>query len=256
MKKILEISTLKGIFAWFLVCVVFWIVVFADWNTLKSFRNTWWSDAPNMENKLSADTWNSVLAELDHLRDELSWALNSPNLILPKWAIVAFDSKTGCPNDGTREIFAQADGKSLMGVWLSSLSQVWNTGWSPTAFLMQKHIPPHSHLFKDTVFSENNKDNWNWQTIDGYWNNNGYLVVSSYEMPLQYMHKLEWSSDTDWDNDILYWMRYTKGSICPAYPSTTFISQTKFNRNDGCVASQESFSIQDPYVKVVYCKKK
>jgi len=29
---------------------------------------------------------------------------------------VAFDSKTGCPDDGTREIFAQADGKSLMGV--------------------------------------------------------------------------------------------------------------------------------------------
>jgi hypothetical protein len=36
-----------------------------------------------MENKLSADTWNSVLAELDHLKAELKTELDDPALNIP-----------------------------------------------------------------------------------------------------------------------------------------------------------------------------
>ncbi len=255
MKKTLEISTLKGIFAWFLVCVVFWIVVFADWNTLKSFRNTWWSDAPNMENKLSADTWNSVLAELDHLRDELSWALNSPNLVIPHGAIMAFDSKTGCPDD-TWEIYTVANGRFLMGVWFSDLSKVGDTWWSSTQTLVKGNLPPHSHRFKDTVFNEY-WEGWMGQTINGQWMDNGYLMSSNTDLP--WARSAVWSSETDYDNDIVYWERLSYTEVCWATDSrfvraSTWNSYWRLAYN--CTSSAQPFSIQNPYVKVVYCRKK
>lgn len=180
MKKFLEISTLKGIFAWFLVCVVFWIVVFADWNTLKSFRNTWWSDAPNMENKLSADTWNSVLAELDFLKAELKTKLDDPALNIPSWAVMPFAWRSICPEWWS--YYWSANGKFIMGTSENSADAkkpigsptVW---WRSDVTLTINEMPNHTHHIKfrmEDDFWDNSSDRWtvvDWedQNLGPFW---------------------------------------------------------------------------------------
>ena len=310
MRNIFEKSTFKWIIAWFFVCFLFWVVVFADWTNLKSFRNTWGSDAPNIENKLSAETWNSVLQELDQLKVALSWALNDPSIAIPKWAVMAFDLKTWCPTGW--DPFTLANDRFLM--WTSTWSEVESIWWKSTSSLGVKNIPAHYHFYKDTVYSEsfspteaNYYVNYNYYDYRPGANNYGgtYNRINNQIKLAQWTEDLWWGaglwgpsvwliywSDEGWDHDNypIYWVRATSNEIC----SSDFwkYGRGQYNQEDwlggrliglGAVGydsthaelSQlrkaycywdgktnlpkdkggQEFSVQNPYVKVIYCKK-
>jgi len=217
MKNLLEKPTLKWIFAWFLVCCLFWVVTFADWNTLKSFRNTWWSDAPNMENKLSADTWNSVLAELDHLKAELKTELDDPALNIPSWAVMPFAWRSTCPEWWS--YYWSANGKFIMGTSENSADAkkpigsptVW---WRSEVTLTINEMPSHDHLLKFIL-------------MDDYWDDSSDRWSA-----------VDWYSEMNpfWGN---WWqMAWNKSTI-----------KTSPNWN------WKAFSIMPPYVVLLYCIK-
>ena len=230
MRNILEKSTFKGIISWFFVCLLFWVVVFADWTNLKSFRNTWGSDAPNIENKLSAETWNSVLQELDQLKVALSWALNSPSIAIPSWAVMAFDLTTWCPTGW--EPFTLADDRFLM--WTSTWSEVRKTWWKDNAQLTVKNIPAHYHYYKDTIYAESHEaSSLNYYVSYDYHdfrpganNNNGRInnkkILAQWKDDVWYPNGnslgrwVVYWSDEWWDHDNypIYWVRATSNEIC------------------------------------------
>ena len=281
MRNIFEKSTFKWIIAWFFVCLLFWVVVFADWTNLKSFRNTWWSDAPNIENKLSAETWNSVLQELDQLKLALSWALNDPSIAIPKWAVMAFDLTTWCPTGW--EPFTLANGKFLL--WTLNASEVEKTWWSSTAQLQVKNLPSHYHYYKDTIYAESHPASH----LNNYVSYN-YSNASSVRVLAQWTNDVKWSrngqewviywSDEWWDHDNfpIYWVRATSNDICEdgfwwdsvwQYGGRDSLGWRFIGlnweltnlRNSYCYwstakSSAQAFSVQNPYIKILYCKKK
>jgi len=283
MRNILEKSTFKGIISWFFVCLLFWVVVFADWTNLKSFRNTWGSDAPNMENKLSAETWNSVLQELDQLKVELSWMLANPSIAIPSWAIMAFDSKSWCPEGWN--VYEAASWKFLMWVSQNNLSKVGSSSWRKTVQLSVDNIPPHTHLYKDTIYSEGYEDNNGERFMESHYldfNDHNIKVVTNgrYDLPGTTVLKngnpmwsIVWSDEWyDLDNWPYYWVRTTSSNVCSSYYSDFWATDWyvywqlidfKGNKLQNAMNSNcsNSYSAKSPVdieysnLKVVYCKK-
>ena len=288
MKLFLEKPTLKGLFAWFIVCCLFWLVVLADWSV--SFRNTWGTDAPNINNKLSAETWNAVLEELDKLRADLSWALQDPSIAIPNWAIMAFDLQTWCPD--WWEIYEVASWRFLMWVNEANLKTVWLKGGSPTTRLKAGNIPPHNHFYKDTVYSESYvedgsetqfiRSNYITALKNGNYATSPIKIISAWTADLPYgSWVIEWTSTPYWalpwsdewydvDNLPYYWIRQTSDAVCwysdfraawwgKVYWSLKDFWWNKLNNyiNNHCNTSYyaDHFSIEYSNVKVLYCKK-
>ena len=226
MKSILKKSTFKWVLAFFVVCSLFWILVFADVNNIfTGFFDSWGSDKHNYE--LSAETWDSVLQELDQLKAELENTLSKPSMAVPTWAIAAFDWKSWCPEGWS--IYNKANWKVL--VWVSNVNQAMMSGGSSTATLNVQNLPAHTHYFKDTMFSEAFLEAYRNNFMRGeytndYWNRNTYKLFSAWVRDIPWKYPAWWSyqeaqwvifgqeADVDYDNYPIYWVRLTSSEVC------------------------------------------
>ena len=215
--------------------------------------------------KFSQITWASFLAT-----DANGNVVKGPDT-MPAWAVMAFDLSE-CPSGWSR--FSDADDRFIMGATTNS-KEKWGSG---LAKLVIKNIPPHSHYYKDTVYAENrtaNLDGSNYhRTVNGY----KWLDASNKDMyyGVTFSHEMLGSSATDKDNDPIYWVRGSSMQLCDFwYRDQTYVYG---NRGDvdingwflnmldlrtkldaSCTSdyssSNTSFSVQNAYVKLLYCRK-
>lgn len=156
---------------------------------------------------------------------------------MPQWAVMAFDLST-CPDGWSR--YTKADDRFIM--WSNSnFGSVWGNS---SVSLEVKHIPNHSHYFRDTAFMESaNADmSSNWNTLRVDWQ----------ETRMNWPGSNWW---TDYDNTLLTVYRKTSWNILSsAGNSHTWVDPNWYN-NDKRSVAKENLNIQNPYVKLLICKK-
>lgn len=220
----------------------------------------------------------------DNLMDTLNeWTV-------PAGAIMAFSPEDWCPEGW--EIYEPANWNFLMGTNKTWNTIQW---WSKAATLSIENLPEHTHYYKDTVYSESTSpkdhlylsDDYKDTLKNNYWIDD-YAIFNRWQNDLPFPGTLAdweifWSASSDYDNYPIYWVRATSSEVCKSDGQFSSI-KTKINpdgtayfwitpidwkfwklnylKNDinnycyGGIKSSKPFSVLNPYVTVIYCKKK
>lgn len=232
MKKILGSWKLWTVLSAFIFVMTFSLVVYAATNLTTSSPYTSWKTS-STDKILDEDEWNTLMEKLKYEA-------------IPSWAIMAFAGKTTCPEWWSK--YDAADGRFLMwGTW--SYGTKW---WSNSVTLNREQIPPHSHVYKDTIWSESQGT---FEDKNRWWSN--FKDHSSYFFWWEndVMGDIVWSNQSDGDNRPVYWYRATMANICSENKdSSKFL--TSFDRLQECkLYGTNPVDITNAYVKVLFCKK-
>ncbi len=257
MKKAFEswkIWTILSAFIFMMTCGL--VVLAANWVPSGSTNLDWFDqfrstslNANWMEWVLTAEHWDDIMSGLD-------------SMIIPKWAIMAFTGE--CPRGWTH--FSQADDRYLR--WTAG--SVMNKSWAAERTLTIENIPPHSHYYKDTVFSEkSNQDDWSFMKSpykDRFFYDTLWIVVwGGYKYDI-----MIWNyGGFDYDNTPIAWIRGTSSEVCRLYNADGTkiydswridwhfqdLNRAKENLKSVCNQSTTAFSVLDPYITVNYCVK-
>ncbi len=235
MKKILESWKLWTVLSAFIFMMTFSLVVYAATNLTTSSPYTAWKTS-STDKILDEDEWNMLMNKLQ----------NQANNAIPAWAIMAFTGPT-CPSWWTR--YAEADGRFLMGgTW--SYGSKW---WANSITLTVDQLPPHSHIYKDTLYSESlasygRSGNWDNESAHSYVRINNTNEIGGFI----------WSNQSDGDNYPVYWIRATESVICKGLKNSDYLINVANgkDRYENCNPQyQENIDITNAYVKVLFCKK-
>lgn len=220
MKNLLKwwkLWTMLSILVFVMTC---WILTYAFWGDPTQSPFADWRTDKQLGSSIEELEWNYLMTKLDTLGG------------VPKWAVMAFDLSE-CPE--WWEAYSDADGRVIKGAWtryayvddrtFSRVYSKWATGWSPYMYLKSEHMPEHFHymIAVDKVGSNWFRDNlseWkDWSLAE------------------------RWSSN-DWTNEDRYDLAASNQKATAARTSTVWSSYPT------------QFSIEDPYIVLIYCKKK
>ena len=224
MKKLLEwwkIWTMLSIVVFVMTC---WILAHGFWwdPTQSPFSD--WRIDKQLGNTLDELEWNYLMTKLDTLGG------------VPAWAVMAFDLSK-CPE--WWEAYSNADGRVIKGAWtryayvgdrtFSRIYSKWDTGWSPYMYLTINNMPEHAHYMVSKDWDGTQYDGWDWLKYP--------------DVPLAW-----YSNDGDAcddDSNCNYGLAAARWGTARYWLTSKVWSSTPWQ-----------FSIEDPYIVLIYCKKK
>ena len=178
------------------------------------------AENPTNQNRLTASNWDTLVREVENLKDQL--ANQAPDV--PSGAVMAFESEN-CPDGWTR--YEKADGRFIMGTeakWFDPFirKQVSNIGstWGNWNIQLTIDQLPSHYFYIAWKYVDNNHDY--------FWNSRSPYLTTKRKAD---------SVDSN------YWYDLNGTRNTPEY----FKTNTIWNGN--------AINIQNPYIKLLYCKK-
>ena len=236
MKKAFESWKIWTILSALIFIMTCGLVVFAWYTTVS---NTSHFDDWSTEKLSHTNNGNPILTWWDW--DSIINSLNG--LVIPKWAIMAFELAT-CPNGWSP--YNKANNRFLM--WADN--NIGYKSWSFRVTLTWDQLPKHSHYFEDTVILEEAKYYW---ITDAARNYSWYIRKDVQMTPIRGNSQL--ANNTNFLTVVRKTSDFFTTSGGPKGGAIRWQQYEDVDYKNWVNYYQKNIDITNPYIKVLYCIK-